>query len=154
MAFRYIDFSNYYLLVKTSGLVVNEVTFTTSKLADDSDEFCDEVCALIIKMMDDYSLVFDFELDLHNQFSKDVLDVLKILPKDKTINIKEIVKKIGLEKGSSAVSKVLASCPYQFVFPIHNVKSSNRYLTIFNGDNALYDFMRKNYGGLDEEKNI
>ncbi len=139
-----VAFADKFINIATENDEVVKITVDDEEKAAVESSFSQKVAVRVAEMTENYIGDFPFTLRCQSEFECRIYSVLNQLPKDRVINLKEIIQELDLKKGSVAVGKVLHNCPYQFIFPIHNIKTNNRYIEVFNGNSKLSAFMQDN----------
>jgi len=124
-----------YLLLKSDGLAITEISFSDKELLETSD------CELLLncqQQLEDYfsGKSTDFDLPLNPQgtdFQKKVWAELLNIPKGQTITYAELAFRLGDPKLVRAVGTANGKNPLAIIIPCHRVIGAGNKLTGYAG---------------------
>lgn len=124
-----------FLILKSDGLSVTEISFSESELQEQND------CAVLLKckqQLDDYfsgkSVGFDLPLNAEGtEFQKKVWVELLKIPYGETITYMDLAIRLGDSKAVRAVGTANGRNPIAIVIPCHRVIGAGNKLTGYAG---------------------
>jgi len=124
-----------FLLLKSDGLSITEITFSKEELQQKND--CDILLKCELQLEDYFSgKCMDFDLPLHpegTEFQKKVWSELLRIPIGETITYFELAVRLGDPKLVRAVGTANGRNPLAIVIPCHRVIGAGNKLTGYAG---------------------